>query len=96
MTHEKSVTDTSKIKLPHKLPHKIFVSVGNPALTLQRKQKHITNMKRYLRFLLVAAVFIMSAIMIDPPSGKVPNPTGKRIPIPGKPPVMVVIPGGSK
>ena len=93
MTHKNSEIDTSKIKLPHKLPHKIFVSVGNPALTLQRKQKHITNMKRYLRFLLVAAVFIMSAIVIVPPGGQVPNPTGKRIPIPGQPPVIVVFPG---
>ena len=51
-------------------------------------------MKRYLKYLLVASVFVMSAIMIDPPSGHLPNPQGKRIPNPGKPPVIVVIPGG--
>ena len=94
MTHTKNRNDTTKIKLPHKLPHKIFVSAGKYTLTLVRKQKHKINMKRYLKYLLVASVFVMSVIMIDPPSGHLPNPQGKRIPNPGKPPVIVVIPGG--
>jgi hypothetical protein len=48
-------------------------------------------MKRYLKFLLVA-IFAMTAIMINPPGGIPPGGIGKRIPIPGKPPVIVVFP----
>ena len=44
--------------------------------------------------MLLVAIFAMTAIAIYPPGGILPGGgIGKRIPIPGKPPVIVASPG---
>ncbi|MBR4264761.1 MAG: hypothetical protein IKQ46_01765 [Bacteroidales bacterium] len=52
-------------------------------------------MKRYFKFLIIATS-ILTAVIVDPPSGNIPGQTGTIIPAPGQPPIIVVFPGGGK
>jgi len=46
-------------------------------------------MKRYLK-ILFAVSFIITAVLIDPPFGGSQEEMGKRIQIPGQPPIIVI------
>ncbi|MBQ9213564.1 MAG: hypothetical protein IJ150_06460 [Bacteroidales bacterium] len=43
--------------------------------------------------ILFAAAFLMTTVLIYPPYGNTGRPQGNRIPVPGKPPIIVVFPG---
>ena len=47
---------------------------------------------KFTKFLFIM-IFVLT--IIDPPYGT-PGRTGKQIPIPGRPPIIVVFPGGGK